>query len=168
MECPPGGWCGLGTDTVGARGARLGGCLKRGGDFYLATRGDFYLATRGEFFTARYTGEIWRLTPWREDLGVVLRGAHTSSGHRTVSPSRGDERQDASSNGQRQDDDPGHDGGPAPALEGRTGTGEAAQGMTRAFVSRPPAVGATRPLGAVVAGQRHGARPVCGASGAGE
>jgi hypothetical protein len=50
MECPPLGR----TDTVAARVARLGGCLNRGGDFYLATRGDIYLAIRGELFSATY------------------------------------------------------------------------------------------------------------------
>ena len=52
MECPPGGRCGSSTDTVAAGRARPGGCLERGGDFYLATLGDIYLATRGEFFMA--------------------------------------------------------------------------------------------------------------------
>ncbi len=45
----------MGTDTVAARRATLGGCSERGGDFYLATRGDIDLATRGEFFMATDT-----------------------------------------------------------------------------------------------------------------
>ena len=39
----------MGTDTVAARGAAIGGSSERGGDFYLATRGDLELATRGDF-----------------------------------------------------------------------------------------------------------------------
>jgi hypothetical protein len=42
----------MGTDTVAARRAAIGGCSERGGDFYLATRGDFELATHGDFFMA--------------------------------------------------------------------------------------------------------------------
>ena len=52
MECPPGGRCGSGTDTVAARRATLGGCSERGGDFYLAIRGDIDLATYGDFLMA--------------------------------------------------------------------------------------------------------------------
>ena len=37
---------------MAARRATLGGCSKRGGDFYLAIRGDTDLATRGELITA--------------------------------------------------------------------------------------------------------------------
>ena len=42
----------MGTDTVAARGAAIGGSSERGGDFYLATRGDLELATRGDFLMA--------------------------------------------------------------------------------------------------------------------
>ena len=45
----------MGTDTVAARGAAIGGSSERGGDFYLATRGDLELATRGDFFMAMDT-----------------------------------------------------------------------------------------------------------------
>ncbi len=42
----------MGTDTVAARRAAIGGCSERGGDLYLATRGDLELATHGDFFMA--------------------------------------------------------------------------------------------------------------------
>ena len=45
----------MGTDTVAARGAAIGGSSERGGDFYLATRGDLELATRGDFLMAMDT-----------------------------------------------------------------------------------------------------------------
>jgi hypothetical protein len=45
----------MGTDTVAARRAAIGGCSERGGDFYLATRGDIELATHGDFFMATDT-----------------------------------------------------------------------------------------------------------------
>ena len=49
MECPPGGRCGLATDTVTARRATLGGCSKRGWGVYLATSGDTTWPYAGSF-----------------------------------------------------------------------------------------------------------------------
>ena len=61
---------------MAARGAAIGGCSERGGDFYLATRGDLELATRGDFFMAMDTSgrvvEAHRLLQERLELEEVL------------------------------------------------------------------------------------------------
>ena len=61
MECPPGGRCGLATDTVTARRATLGGCSKRGWGVYLAPSGDTTWPYAGSF-TWPWTAprRLWR------------------------------------------------------------------------------------------------------------
>ena len=60
MECPPGGRCGLGTDTVAARRARLVDAQRGVGTFYLAIRKDIDLATREGFFHGHGHLPSWR------------------------------------------------------------------------------------------------------------